>query len=80
MIREPFTIVENPHTIVESVGNIDNTKLYVSDKEIDAAIYLTDKAIETRYMNISLNNQPIKAIVPKSMYKFRLVILTDDIF
>lgn len=50
VIREPFSIVDHPHIVIETVGKIDNSKLWVSDKKIDATIYLTEKAIETRFV------------------------------
>jgi hypothetical protein len=55
VIREPFTIVDHPHIVIETVGKVDNSKLWVSDKEIDATVYLTEKAIETRSAS-ALNN------------------------
>lgn len=47
-MKEPLSIVRHPHSIVESVGKVDTTKLWVSNKEIDATIYLSDKQLETR--------------------------------
>ncbi|KAI6228926.1 hypothetical protein M3Y99_01172200 [Aphelenchoides fujianensis] len=46
-VHEPFSVVEHPHVRVEQVGKLDKTRLYVSDKECDAAIYYADACLET---------------------------------
>ncbi|CAD5231348.1 unnamed protein product [Bursaphelenchus xylophilus] len=45
--REPFVIVEHQSLNIESTGKLDKTKLYVSDKEIDAVIYTKERDEQT---------------------------------
>ncbi|KAH7731209.1 hypothetical protein AAVH_00106 [Aphelenchoides avenae] len=79
--REPLTTIEPIMTTINSVGQFDRTKRYVSEKPVDATIKTSEAAMETtscakddastQYEEQKLNAEAIQRIcASQKMEKF----------